>query len=274
MPNYLPNAEPFFYPGNHVGCLLIHGFTGTPYEMRELGQRLAAQGYTVSGPALAGHATKIEDLVPLKWHDWYASVTTAYDELQKTCDVIFPIGLSLGANLALHLAAHRPVNGVVSVSAPFTLDNPLIPWFKTFPFLFDLMPFAKKKPQDNDTQDKTVAAHHPEYDSHPTRPAASYILDFLPHLHSDLGDIHAPALFLQGNKDATVPANAMQKYNERIGSIDKQMIMLDNSGHLVLEDFAKEPAFSYILKFVAAHIQSKPKFERRNYADVMAEFLR
>ena len=276
MPNYLPNAEPFYYPGNHVGCLLIHGFTGTPYEMRELGQRLAAHAYTVSGPALAGHATQVQDLATLGWTDWYATVTSAYDQLRESCDVIFPIGLSLGALLALHLAAHRPVNGVVAVSTPFTLDNPLISWFRTFPSLHNLMPFIKKKPQDNDTQDPTVCAHHPEYDSNPTRPAASLVLDFLPHLHDDLRDIHAPVLMLQGRQDRMVLADAMQRYNERFASTDKQMVWVENSGHLVLEDYSKAHAFTRILEFVGAHIEqrARPRHDRRNYADVDSEFLR
>src|SRR5512141_3506758 len=97
MPNYLPNAEPFFYSGNHVGCLLVHGFTGTPYEMHELGRRLAAQGYTVLGPALAGHATCLQDMIPTRWPDWYGSVTSGYDRLSEQCDTLFVIGLSLGA---------------------------------------------------------------------------------------------------------------------------------------------------------------------------------
>jgi len=26
----IPGAEPFLFPGNHIGVLLIHGFTGSP----------------------------------------------------------------------------------------------------------------------------------------------------------------------------------------------------------------------------------------------------
>ena len=42
----IPSAEPFYYQGNKIGCLLIHGFTGTPKEMRLMGEYLANQGYT------------------------------------------------------------------------------------------------------------------------------------------------------------------------------------------------------------------------------------
>jgi carboxylesterase len=54
----LKDAEPFFFPGGPDGCLLIHGFTGTPFEMRGLGQYLAARNYTVFGPRLSHHGSK------------------------------------------------------------------------------------------------------------------------------------------------------------------------------------------------------------------------
>ncbi len=254
MPKYLPNAEPFFFPGNSIGCLLIHGFTGTPHEMRELGERLAAAGYTVLGPVLAGHATTLADMTPTRWHDWYGSVTAAYDQLRDQCNAIFPIGLSLGGALALHLAAHRPVEGVVAASTPFTIENPLIPFFRTFPLLYRLIPSIDKNPKDNDTLDPTVRARHPEYSTNPTRCAASLILDFLPHLRDDLRDVRAPALLIQSHGDRVIPAHSMPEIYARLGSREKEMVWLDQSGHLVLEDYAKETAFSNILRFVQAHI--------------------
>jgi carboxylesterase len=254
MPKYLPNAEPFHFRGNHVGCLLIHGFTGTPYEVRELGTRLAAQGYTVLGPALAGHATAIDDMLPTRWSDWYASVTAAYDQLRESCDTIFPIGLSLGGLLALHLAAHRPVNRVVAVSTPFTVRHPLIPLFRFFPFLFTLIPYVKKNPHDDDTQDASVRSVHPSYAITPTRCAASLLFDFLPHLCDDLGDVRAPALLIQARGDRTIAPDSMEQFYARLGSREKETLWLERSGHLALEDYSKEDAFAAILTFVQKHV--------------------
>ncbi len=254
MPTYLPNAEPFFFRGNNVGCLLIHGFTGTPHEMRELGERLAAQDYTVAAPALAGHATQLAAMQSTRWGDWYATVTQAYDDLRQTCDAIFPIGLSLGGALALHLAAHRAVAGVAAVSTPFDIRNPLLPLFKTFPFLFDLIPAIPKNRHADDTQDPTVRPHHPEYAAHPTRAAASLIFDFLPHLRGDLRDIHAPALLIQARGDRGIPRDSMTQIEARLASREKEMLWLERSGHLALEDYSKEEAFARILEFVRAHI--------------------
>jgi carboxylesterase len=257
MPNYLPGAEPFYFPGNRVGCLLIHGFTGTPYEMRGLGEHLAAEGYTVLGPALAGHATYPEAMLPTRWYDWYGTVTAAYEQLTTQCDAIFPIGLSLGGTLVLHLAAHRPVTGVVAVSTPFTVENRLISFFKRFPFLLNFVPSIRKNPNDNDTEDHTIRAHHPEYPINYTRPAASVILELLPHLHNDLRDIHVPVLLLQARRDRVIPPNSMETYFARIASTDKEMVWLDRGGHLALEDYAKEIAFAHILDFIRTHIAQR-----------------
>ncbi len=253
MPNYLPHAAPFFFAGNHIGGLLVHGFTGTPYEMRELGERLAAQGYTVLGPALAGHATQLDDMLATRWSDWYASVTAAYDQLREHCDTIFAVGLSLGGALVLHLAAHRPISGVVAVSAPFTIHNPLIPLFRIFPLLYDLIPTVKKNPKNDDTLDPTVRLRHPEYSANPTRAAASLIFDFLPHLRDDLRDVRAPALLIQSRGDRVIPADSMSEYAARLGSRDQQTLWLERGGHLALEDVSKEQAFDAILEFVRAH---------------------
>ena len=57
MSYIIPGSEPFYLPGGSTGCLLLHGFSATPEEMRPLGEFLASKGYSVIGVRLAGHAT-------------------------------------------------------------------------------------------------------------------------------------------------------------------------------------------------------------------------
>jgi esterase/lipase len=129
----------------------------------------------------------------------------------------------------------------------------LIPLFKTFPFLFNLFPYVSKGGND-DTLDPEIRTRHPAYDRYPTRCAESLFLDFIPHLQDDLPDIHAPALLIQSRGDRAIPADSMPQFHTRLGSREKEMVWLEKSGHLVLEDYAKEQAFEYILRFVQAHI--------------------
>ena len=59
-------ADPFDLVGDDdVGAVCVHGFTGTPYEMRYLGEQLARAGITVQAPRLPGHGTTIVGKIPL-----------------------------------------------------------------------------------------------------------------------------------------------------------------------------------------------------------------
>ena len=51
-----------FVRGGPRGVLCLHGFTGTPFEVRPLAEALAGRGYTVLAPVLAGHCGTIDEL--------------------------------------------------------------------------------------------------------------------------------------------------------------------------------------------------------------------
>ncbi len=130
----------FFFEGDRRGVLLIHGLTGTPMEMRMLGKGLNREGYTVHGMQLAGHCGDVEDLLATGWHDWYASVEQAAQALKGKVDQLFVGGLSMGALLALKLAADHPgmVAGVGVYGATFRYDGWNIPWKAKLSFLLPL----------------------------------------------------------------------------------------------------------------------------------------
>ena len=62
-------AKEFYFKGNNTGVLLIHGFTGTPYEMRFLGEFLRDKGCTVRGILLKGHGTTLKDMRRCSYRD-------------------------------------------------------------------------------------------------------------------------------------------------------------------------------------------------------------
>lgn len=119
----IPTAEPFFFPGGKTACLLVHGFTGSPKEMRWMGEYLAGQGYTVLGIRLAGHATCPEDMMRTRWRDWLASVEDGWNILCTSSQRIFLMGLSMGGILSLVFASQFPVTGVVTMSTPYALHD-------------------------------------------------------------------------------------------------------------------------------------------------------
>jgi carboxylesterase len=117
-----PCAESWSGGDGPVGVLLIHGFTGSPYSMRGWGERLAAEGYTVSVPRLPGHGTSWQELALTGWQDWYACAEREFLRLSRRCEQVFVGGLSMGGSLALLLAERHgaAVSGLVLVNPVVT----------------------------------------------------------------------------------------------------------------------------------------------------------
>ena len=112
-----------------AGVLLVHGITGSPAEMRPLVRKLSAQGFRVACPQLAGHCSTLKELKRTRWTDWYDSLERAMESLAAECDTVFVSGLSMGALLALKLAANHPnrVQAVATLSATFFYDGWNVP---------------------------------------------------------------------------------------------------------------------------------------------------
>ncbi|MBS0455874.1 MAG: alpha/beta fold hydrolase [Proteobacteria bacterium] len=136
----MSGSSEFFLPGGGDGVLLIHGLTGTPAEMRFVGKGLNREGYSVLGMQLAGHCGSEDDLLATGWRDWYASVRDAADRLAARVDRMYVGGLSMGAILALKLAAERPqqVHGLALYGTTFAYDGWTIPAIARLSFLLPL----------------------------------------------------------------------------------------------------------------------------------------
>lgn len=132
-------AEPFASDGGPVGVLVCHGFTGSPRAVRPWAEHLAASGLTVRAPRLPGHGTTWQDLAKTSWRDWYAEAEGAFTDLAEKCERVFVAGLSMGACLALRLAAEHggDVAGIVVVNPSLAPDTKL---FLLAPVLKHIVP--------------------------------------------------------------------------------------------------------------------------------------
>lgn len=115
----------FVLEGGRDGVLLIHGLTGTPKEMRRVGQGMRRAGFTVYGMQLAGHCGTVDDLVGTRWTDWVRSVREAVDSFGSRVDRLFVGGLSMGAVLSLQMAIERPrdIAGIALYGVNFLYDG-------------------------------------------------------------------------------------------------------------------------------------------------------
>ncbi len=247
-------TEPFYFPGSDTGCLLIHGFTGAPTEMRPLGEFLADKGYTVLGVRLVGHGTKIEDMNRVTWEDWSNSVLDGWHLLSPNTSRVFIIGLSMGAVLALYHASFLPVHGVVSLSAPYQIEPD--PRLKILPLYSRFIPYASKG--ESDWQDPHANEDHFSYDMYPTK-ALVQLTHLLKSTREALPAITAPALLAHAQKDIGVPFHNMDKIAKSLGTPENKIrkLALENSGHVVTRDLDKERVFNAIHQFIQDVLESR-----------------
>ena len=110
-------AEPFRMEGNETGILVSHGFTGTTQSVRPLAEALAAEGFTVAGPRLAGHGTTMEDHAKTRASDWISSIEEELAWLEGRYERVFFSGLSIGGIFLLYFAVIIPdlILGIVPI---------------------------------------------------------------------------------------------------------------------------------------------------------------
>ena len=245
----MPGAEPFFFPGGGVGCLLVHGFTASPQEVRGLGEHLARAGHTVLGVRLAGHGTRWQDLARTRWGDWYASVESGYHLLRPLCGKVVTMGLSTGGDLALMLATQVELAGVVTMASPYQLPpNPTLRWL--YPVLAPvsvILPKLQKGPPD--FHDPSAVEARVAYDCYPLRAVREFGL-MLEAMRAMLPAVKVPVLSMHSQQDHFIPAEDMSRIQARLGSADKQMFSVLDSNHIISCDAERGQVFEQAEAFV------------------------
>ncbi len=236
-----------------TGVLLVHGWTSAPQEMYDLGMHLAGQGHSVLGVRLPGHATHPADLNRMRWQDWLATVEDGYSLLENTCDHLVVMGLSLGGALALLLASSRPVAGVVAMATPYELPpRPDLRWLRyLLPTLGPISGLLQTvpKPSVNDYKDQQAYRDHVSYSVFPIRSIPEVVI-LLQLLREQLPTLRAPVLLMHAAEDQGVsPDNARSIYSQ-VGSDEKELVWIENSGHVITLEPAREQVYELAADFV------------------------
>ncbi|MEO6953738.1 MAG: alpha/beta fold hydrolase [Polyangia bacterium] len=242
-----------------AGVLLIHGFTGTPFEMRLLGEALCRRGYLVYAPLLAGHGRSSDDLAATGWKDWYASVDAALTELCALVPTVCVGGLSLGGLLTLELARHRgpEITAIASLSAPVWLTRPVEMIIKITRWLRRTPPtVAVPKSAGSDIADPVMRQRNNLAQGAIGLPIVSVLSlrDFMDHVLAGLGDVKLPTLLMHARRDHTVPFSCLAAIHRGLGTKQVETRTLEKSFHVVTLDLDREQVIADVDAHFARHL--------------------
>ena len=247
----IKGAEPFFIERGPLACLLIHGFTSSPSEVRELGERLAEAGITVRGPPLPGHGTRPDDLEKVTWRDWVDAVETEYLKLKKDHESVSVVGISMGASLAMQLACKHGPDKLVLLSPYYRVTYK---WYYVFPpeayvdagaLLFRYV----NKMGRLMLNDRSAWGGHIAYNHVPTK-AIQNLMALGRHVADAPPQIKTPTLVIHARGDDAAAPEGAQAIHDALGAEKKKLVWLDNSNHIITLDYDKEIVNQAVLDFL------------------------
>jgi carboxylesterase len=247
-----PDVDGFELQGRHgATCLLLHGFTASPAEVRPLAEALAAAGFPVKAVRLPGHGTSDEELdatAPAAWSE------AAEAALKSSGPPVLVAGCSMGGLLALRLAARHPdrVRAVATLGAPLWFADRrarvMIPLLRWTP-LGRVVRYLPKGPSQIPEANRV---RHFTYQRFPVRGLFG-LQDLMREALSFVPEVTAPLLVIHGKNDRTAPPVSARRIHAMAGSADKELVEMENSRHVLTYDVEAEAVVGHVVRFFGRH---------------------
>ena len=239
----VPNA-----PGD-IGCLLLHGFSGSPLEMTPIAEVLAGEGWTVSLAQLAGHGTSPRDLARVRWQEWVTSARDAYQDLHRRCRRVAIVGLSMGGALGLYLASSVHPAAVVAISTPIRV-RPLLARVslvasKVLPLVPVLIRLSPRDPE--------VQRYRSPYTQIPLG-ATKELVGLLEAARTVLPTLRVPLLVVQGRRDWVIPRESGREIVALASAASARLVWLPRSGHVATLDRDRDMLCDEVKRFLQVYL--------------------
>lgn len=225
-----------------IGCLIIHGYTGGPYELQPLTNYLRAQtNWDIVVPTLPGHGRNLQ-LTNSSYKRWLKKAEDTLQQLMEKYDTIYIIGFSMGGMIASYLAGTFKIDKLVLLS--------------TSGKFIALKQLARGMGQlVADGLTGKILKNHSYLWYKRKRgkvPLKAYIefLRLVKYTRTYLRKINSPVLIAQGRQDHVVPYQVLHYLDKEITSPNKEIILFERSNHLICLGKDKETLNEMVYHFL------------------------
>ncbi|NTU52555.1 MAG: alpha/beta fold hydrolase [Chlorobiaceae bacterium] len=241
-----------------TGILILHGFTANLESVRELFAPLGRLDLKLSAPILRGHgASSPDSLRGVTWMEWLSDVEEALVALAGKEGKVVVLGHSMGALLALQLAARHPelVDSIILATPPIRLTSLLAPG-RPLHFLAPLISrFVDRWEMPTSFADPGNAIIPKQYDWAPTMSILS-MFDLLTETTLILGRISVPTLILQGRNESIVLPESAGIVLRSIATPqeNKRIVWFEKTDHQIFCDGERKAVVATVVGFVAERL--------------------
>jgi carboxylesterase len=224
------------------GCLCIHGFTGSPYEVAPLVSFLKKRtDWLLRVPTLPGHGETLQ-LKGVSYQEWLEHAEQELQCLLDQCEEVYIIGFSMGGIIASYLAAKYSINKLVLLSAAAYYIN-----------LKQLTEDMKEIVRDSLKGNLASNELFQRYKKKIIETNIGATIQFrklVSAIRPMLPDVKVPTLIAQGEADGIVPMKSAQYLYEHIGASTKEILYIPKSKHHICHCEENELLFMKILSFL------------------------
>lgn len=221
---------------NKPACLIIHGFTGGPFEVMPLATHLEEKGYTVAVPTLAGHGGKLSNLNHVSYLDWISSAESEILKLFTAQQKVCIIGFSMGGLIGFQLAQKYPVHALVTLSSPIYVWNGQR-------IVRNIVEGLKNKDY------RRIHKYACSLRETPLRAALNFKI-LLNKTKPLIKQTTIPLMVIQGLKDDTVKPKSAHYIYQQAASPKKELFFLKESGHIICCDIEQKQVFQLVETFL------------------------
>lgn len=267
-------------PHKDHAVILLHGLCGSQLEMGSIPKQLKKVGCTVIPMTIDNYSASLTNpRVSPNWEQWCSTVESKIARLKEEFRTVSIVGLSMGATLALAVAARSTeLLSVVLLSPVLQYDGWSVPWYqKLLTVVYDLgirnWSYKESEPygiKNFDMRRRVAAAL--EKDGVAAVGAASIparhlraALSMISHVRSSLPLVRTDTLIIHSIDDETASPRNAEVILQNISSEVRKVIWLGDCYHIITVDNEREIVTNEAVMFIKRSIDIHGNEMSRKY---------
>ena len=237
--------------GSH-GVLLLHGFGDTPQTLSAYAKYLSKAGLGVLAPLLPGHGRTLDAFMRSRADDWILAAKDAFIEMRSRYRIVSVSGLSMGAALAVIVAAeHHDIASLVLLAPylgmPRWLKGAALTHWVWGRFVGPVSANSPRSIQDPREREKNLSY------GKVTGRSIFELSRVVRRAQRALSEVVSPTLIIQSREDPRVSPTVVESAFRKLAAPEKKIIWTTGAGHIITVDYGRERLFSEAEHWLKSH---------------------
>lgn len=242
---YAPDAAEVVYrqtEASNIALLMVHGFSDTPQMYRKIGPKLAGLGYDCYTILLPGFGRDVEAYANGRSEEWVQKVERKFRELRQDYERVALVAHSLGGAVSVNATLRGDIqpDALVLLAPAIEVSNsrsPILPTRFWHEFSKYALPSTSitYSPFKMDAKDP-AEQERPLRNRFSPRTVVDETFKLIDENRGRAGEIHCPTLVFNAVEDQVVDPAAIETFYEQCASAAKELVRLEDSGHMVAVD--------------------------------------